>query len=133
MSIIQPYFRHISVIIFFLFCAIFLIWFSRRFFKDEELKKFIIGSITDPSTKVASGKSLTAMILSMVVAISAIIAVIYSPSHILPDSFLNSILIFIASLYSIKVAGNKFGISANGNGNGSSDDATKKDDIIPTT
>jgi hypothetical protein len=124
--------RHVSIITIFLFCAIFLFWFCRKFFKDPELKNFILGSLRDPVTKVGSGKSLTAMMFSIVIAISTIFAVVYSPSHLLPDYFLIAILSFIAALYGIKMAGGKFVNGTNGN-NGNGNDTNNINTNAPVT
>jgi hypothetical protein len=93
------------IISFFLVYGIFLIWFYFKIFKDPKYNKFILGSLTDPNTKEASGKSLTALMFSQLIMISTIFAIVYSDNHILPEYFLYSILGFIASVYGIKLAG----------------------------
>lgn len=97
--------KQILIIAFFIAYALFLIWFYFKIFKDPKYNKFILGSLTDPNTKEASGKSLTALMFSQLIMISTIFAIVYSENHILPEYFLYSILGFIASVYGIKLAG----------------------------
>lgn len=42
-------------------------------------------------------------IFSNLVALATVVAIIYSPNHLLPEYFLISILSFIAALYGIKM------------------------------
>ncbi len=101
--------KQISVIVTLLLYLIFLIWFSRKFFKEPKLRDFVLGSFTDPATGKGSGKSLTAFIFAQIIALSTLFALIYSENHILPEYFLISILAFVGGLYGIKMASKYFG------------------------
>lgn len=89
--------------------------FYKKVFGDPELKRFFLDSLRESNTGKASGKSLTAFLLSNIIGIATIIAVIYAPNHLLPEYFLISILTFVGSLYGISMASKYF---TGGNGNG---------------
>lgn len=95
--------------------------FYKKVFGDPELKRFFLDSLRESNTGKASGKSLTAFLLSNIIGIATIIAVIYAPNHLLPEYFLISILTFVGSLYGISMASKYF---TGGNGKNNVTDTT---------
>jgi hypothetical protein len=61
-------------------------------------------SLQETKNGGASGKSLSGFLLVQVIVFSSIVAIIYSPYHVLPEFMFISILTFVGSLYGIKVA-----------------------------
>ena len=87
--------------ILFIYLSLFL-FVNRMFVKDKELRASLMGSFMENG--VASGKSITAFMLSSIIGFATVVAIVYADSHILPEYFLISILTFIASLYGIRMA-----------------------------
>lgn len=96
--------KHIYVLLLVLIYSVGSFFVYRKIFSDPELKKFFLDSLRESNTGKASGKSLTAFLLSNIIGFATIIAVIYAPHHLLPEYFLISILTFVASLYGISMA-----------------------------
>jgi len=119
--------KHLYIFLLVLAYFVGSVLFYRKIFSDPELKKFFLDSLRESNTGKASGKSLTAFLLSNIVAVATIIAVIYAPNHILPEFFLISVLTFIASLYGISMA-SKYVSGGNGNGQAPANSVTEKEE-----
>ena len=114
---ILPYLKYILAFIFIVIFALV----NRAFLRNPELRRFMLASLsTENKVELGgSGKAFSGIVFSGVIAFASIMAVMYSPSHLLPDYMFISLLSFVAALYSIKLAG-KFasnGSSTDGNGN----------------
>ena len=103
LQVCQPYLKYIIILVY----GGQLVFFGRVFLKDNKLRTWIMASFEETNGR-ASGKSLTAFLFSQILAFSAIMAILYSPNHILPEYFLVAILTFVGSLYGIKVASKYF-------------------------
>lgn len=101
------YSKQIYVLIILLVYLISIWIVSRYVFKDKELKVWFLASFSENGK--ASGKSLTAFIFAKILAFATIVAVIYSPSHLLPEYYFISILTFVGGLYGIRMASKYFG------------------------
>ncbi len=103
-EILHPYWKYI---IFVAYMIGFLIV-NKIFVTDPLLRKWLIQSFQETPNGGASGKSITAFIFSKLIVIATLAAILYAPNHILPDSFLISLLTFVGGLYGIKVASKYF-------------------------
>lgn len=124
---LHPYFKWI---VFLVYGAIFL-YINRVFMKDETLRKWLLGSLSENG--VASGKSLTAFIFSKLIAISTLAAIIYSPSHLLPEYYLISLLTFISSLYGIRLASKYFNTGDSSFKEQTNETTNKQEPIVTNT
>jgi hypothetical protein len=111
----QPYFKYL---LFFIWIIVFAIV-NSIFVRDKNLRKWILSSFEEQEGK-ASGKAITAFVLVHVVVIALLASILYSPNHIIPETMFDSTLIFISSLYSIKLIGKYGGRLGSFNGNDSS-------------
>ncbi len=111
LDLINPYLKWIMISI---YAAMFL-FINKVFIKDSKMKAWLLTSLEETPNR-ASGKSLTAFVFSQLIALATLAAIIYSPQHLLPEYFLISLLMFIASVYGIKLAGKYF--------NGGNDNST---------
>ena len=112
-----PYLKYIIAVIFIIIFAVV----NRAFIVNPDLRNFLLSSlaVNNVVSQGGSGKAFSGFIFSGVIAFASIVAVLYSPLHLLPDYMFNSLLIFVAALYGIKMAG-KFasnGSSSDSNGN----------------
>lgn len=100
LEIIHPYLRWLAIIIY----ALMFLYVNRIFVKDPILREWLLQSLQETKNGGASGKSLSGFLLVQVIVFSSIVAIIYSPYHVLPEFMFISILTFVGSLYGIKVA-----------------------------
>jgi hypothetical protein len=100
LEIIHPYLRWLAIIIY----ALMFLYVNRIFVKDPILRSWLMQSLQETKNGGASGKSLSGFLLVQVIVFSSIVAIIYSPYHVLPEFMFISILTFVGSLYGIKVA-----------------------------
>lgn len=100
LEIVHPYLRWLAIIIY----ALMFLYVNRIFIKDPILRSWLMQSLQETKNGGASGKSLSGFVLVQVIVFSAIVAIIYSPYHVLPEFMFIGILTFVGSLYSIKVA-----------------------------
>ncbi len=85
--------------------ALMVLYVNRIVVKDPILRRWVLNSFNDEhNPNSASGKILTAFVFAQIIAFATVVAIIYSPSHLIPEYFLISILSFIAALYGIKMA-----------------------------
>lgn len=73
------------------------------FIKDKEFRKWLMASWEEESGR-ASGKSLTAFVMSALVACVVVVAVKYSDKHLIPEWMFWGLIAFVGGLYGIKVA-----------------------------
>lgn len=106
-QIFQQYSKQIYVLIVLLVYLISVWIVSRYVFRDKELRTWFIGSFSENGR--ASGKSLTAFVFAKILAFATIVAIIYAPSHLLPEYYFISILTFVGGLYGIRMASKYFG------------------------
>lgn len=100
LELIHPYLRWLAIIIY----ALMFLYVNRIFVKDPILRAWLLQSLQETKNGGASGKSLSGFLLVQVIVFSSIVAIIYSPYHVLPEFMFISILTFVGSLYGIKVA-----------------------------
>ena len=103
LEISHPYLRWLILA---MYGAMFL-YINRIFINDPILRKWIMASFEENEGK-ASGKSITSFIFAKLIAFATVVAIIYSPNHLLPEYFLISLLTFVGGLYGIKVASKYF-------------------------
>lgn len=103
LEMIHPYLRWIMLAT---YAGMFL-YINRMFMTDPVLRKWLMASLEETPNR-ASGKSLTAFVFAKLVAFATMVAIVYSPAHLLPEYFLISLLTFIGSVYGIKLAGKYF-------------------------
>jgi len=103
LEIFHPYLRWLILA---MYGAMFL-YINRIFINDPILRKWIMASFEENEGK-ASGKSITSFIFAKLIAFATVVAIIYSPNHLLPEYFLISLLTFVGGLYGIKVASKYF-------------------------
>lgn len=99
LELIHPYLKWIAIAAY----GVIFLYINRMFIKDPVLRKWLMASLEERDGK-ASGKSLSGFVLIQVLVFSSIVAIIYSPYHVLPEFMFISILTFVGSLYGIKVA-----------------------------
>lgn len=100
MEAIQPYLKYIL----FLMWIIGFIWVNRIFIKDPKLRAWLLNSLEEKEGR-ASGKSLTAFMFAQIVALASLVSIVYAKDHLIPEYVLYSLLMFMASVYGIKLAG----------------------------
>jgi hypothetical protein len=134
---ILPYLKYI---LFFILIVIFAIV-NSKFLRDPLLRNFILSSLATNNdiSQGGSGKAMSGFVFSGVIAFSSIMAVMHSEHYQLPDYMFNGLLLFVAALYSIKLAGNFAGkYTGNGNSDNSNTNSTdtkiiEQKTTIPTT
>ena len=94
--------KHFYLSIIAIIYAIIIIVFYIKVTKDNEFKNYFLESISE-NNKI-SGKSLTGFYFVQIIGLSTIVAVIYSPNHLLPEYYLISLLTFVGGLYGFKLA-----------------------------
>lgn len=102
-DLLHPYMRWLMLVG---YGGLFL-YINKVIVKDPAMRKWILSSFEESSGK-ASGKSITAFVFSKLIAFSTLVAIIYSPNHLLPEYFLVSLLTFVGGLYGIKLASKYF-------------------------
>jgi hypothetical protein len=120
---ILPYLKYI---LFFILIVIFAIV-NSKFLRDPLLRNFILSSLATNNdiSQGGSGKAMSGFVFSGVIAFSSIMAVMHSEHYQLPDYMFNGLLLFVAALYSIKLAGNFAGkYTGNGNSDNSNTNST---------
>jgi hypothetical protein len=100
LDLIHPYLRWAAIVIY----ALMFLYVNRIFVKDPILRAWLMQSLQETKNGGASGKSLSGFLLVQVIVFSSIVAIIYSPYHVLPEFMFIGILTFVGSLYGIKVA-----------------------------
>jgi hypothetical protein len=80
---------------------------NSMFIRDEKLRRWWMASLEENSGK-ASGKALTGFAMVQVLLIALLASIMYSPNHLMPDYMFQAVLLFVGSLYSIKLIG-KYG------------------------
>jgi hypothetical protein len=109
--------------ILYLIAIIAVVWVNRKLLTDPQLRKWLMGSFEEANTHKASGKSLSAFIFCVVIALATLISIHYSKDHIIPEFIFWGVLGLITSLYGIKEVGRMVsGKQGNVNGNGTTAD-----------
>lgn len=103
LEIARPYLRWSILAVY----GLLFLYVNRLFLKDPILRAWILQSFQEGGK--ASGKSLSGFIFVKLIAFATLCAIVYSPNHILPEFFLISLLTFVASLYGIKFATQRYG------------------------
>jgi len=120
--------KHLYILILLLVYTAILIVFHIKMKKDPELKAFFLDSLRENGK--ASGKSLTGLFFVQIIGFASIIAIIYSPNHLLPEYFLISILTFVGGLYGMKVASKYVSTGDSQNTNSGSDSSTENTEKV---
>lgn len=110
MDVFHPYLRWIMIATY----ALMFLYVNRMFMKDPILRKWLMSSMEERDGR-SSGKSLTGFVFVKLVAFATLCAIIYSPSHLLPEYYLISLLTFIGSLYGVKVFSKYYDAKATNN------------------
>jgi len=72
------------------------------FIKDANFRKWLMASWEEKEGR-ASGKSLTAFVMSALLAFVVIVAIKYSEKHLIPEWMFWGLIAFVGGLYGIKV------------------------------
>ncbi len=103
LEVLHPYLRWFMLA---MYGAMFL-YINRMFIKDPVLRKWVMASFEETPNR-SSGKSFASFVFTKIIAFATVVAIVYSPLHILPEYFLISLLAFVGGLYGIKIAGKYF-------------------------
>jgi len=127
-DILHPYMRWTMFIG---YCGLFL-YINRMFVKDPNLRKWLMASFEEKDGR-ASGKSLSGFVFSQLIAFATLVAIVYTPDHLLPEYYLISLLTYIASLYGIKMVTKSKYFNGTNDGDSSSQTTASKTNTTTTT